>query len=68
MHIDGCGNNDRVLILDDVLATGGTILACKKLIQQTPATLIACAFLMELSFLNGKKNLESTNIFSLVTY
>ena len=68
IHIDSCDSNDRVLILDDVLATGGTIVACKKLIEKKTATLVACAFLMELSFLNGKEKLEETNTFSLITY
>jgi len=68
VHSDALGPGRRVLLLDDVLATGGTMGACRDLVKSTGAELVACAFVIELSFLGGRAKLEPTEVFSLVTY
>jgi len=68
MHVDGIKAGDRVLLVDDVLATGGTMKAGCSLIEQAGGTVAGCAFLVELSFLGGRKRLVGYDVFSLVTY
>lgn len=68
MHIDGISPGQRVLVLDDLLATGGTVQACCKMIEECEATIVSCAFLIELKFLNGAEKLTPHPIFSLVEY
>lgn len=68
MHIDGVSAGQRVLVVDDLLATGGTIQACTKMIEECNATIVGCAFLIELKFLNGAKKLGSHPVFSLIEY
>ena len=68
MHSDALAPGRRVLLLDDVLATGGTMRACRDLVQSTGAEVVACAFLIELSFLGGRAKLEPTETVSLITY
>jgi adenine phosphoribosyltransferase len=68
VHADALKAGARVLLLDDVLATGGTIKACRDLIVQSGAHLVACAFIIELAFLNGRDVLGSVDVESLVTY
>ena len=53
IHADACGAGSRVLVLDDVLATGGTAAATCRLVEQVGGTVVACSFLIELSFLSG---------------
>jgi adenine phosphoribosyltransferase len=68
VHTDAvvCGAN--VLLIDDVLATGGTMAAACNLIERAGGTVVACAFLIELSFLNGRAPLAGRECFSLITY
>jgi len=68
MHIDAVGKGDRVLILDDLLATGGTAAAAARLIERQGATVEELAFLIELSELRGRDNLKGRPIFSLLRY
>ncbi|MCC6574163.1 MAG: adenine phosphoribosyltransferase [Planctomycetes bacterium] len=68
MHTDGVGRNDRVIIIDDLLATGGTAGAAVKLIEGQGAKVLALGFVVELEFLGGRKQLGKNKIVSLVTY
>jgi adenine phosphoribosyltransferase len=68
MHSDALEPGRRILLIDDVLATGGTMRACCDLVRHTGAEVVACAFLMELGFLNGRDRLAPHEVFSLVSY
>jgi len=68
MHVDGVGQGQNVLIVDDLLATGGTAQACCKLVEQAGAKVVGCAFLIELVALGGAKRLGSCETFSLIRY
>jgi adenine phosphoribosyltransferase len=68
MHVDGVKPNMRVLLVDDLLATGGTMKAGCSLIEQAGGSVAACAFLVELSFLGGRQQLTGYDVFSLLTY
>jgi len=68
MHEDAIKPRDKVLIVDDVIATGGTAAAKVKLVEQLGGEIVGVAFLIELTFLNGRKKLEGYDIFSLISY
>ena len=68
MHKDAVRKNQNVLMIDDLLATGGTMAACCKMVESLGGNVIGCAFLIELTFLNGRKNLNKYDIFSLIRY
>jgi adenine phosphoribosyltransferase len=68
MHKDAVRAGGRYLIVDDVIATGGTASAVAKLVVQQRATVAACAFLIELTFLNGRSRLPGQEVISLVSY
>jgi adenine phosphoribosyltransferase len=68
MHVDGVSPGQRVLLVDDVLATGGTMAAGAQLIEQARATVAGCAFLVELSFLNGRSKIAGYDVYSLLRY
>jgi len=68
MHVDGVKPGSRVLLVDDLLATGGTMQAGCSLIEQAGGTVAGCAFLVELAFLAGRKQLVGYEVFSLITY
>ena len=67
LHADALAPGDRVLLVDDVLATGGTARATQRLVGYADATVTALAVLMELSFLNGRDVLGSTPLHALRT-
>ncbi|RUL88521.1 adenine phosphoribosyltransferase [Tautonia sociabilis] len=68
MHSDALSPGHRILIVDDVLATGGTMKACCDLVRDAGAEVVACAFLLELGFLNGRAKLAPTEVFSVLSY
>jgi adenine phosphoribosyltransferase len=68
MHSDALTPGHRILLVDDVLATGGTMRACCDLVAQTGAQIVACAFVIELGFLGGRKHLAPHEVFSLLDY
>jgi adenine phosphoribosyltransferase len=68
VHTDAFQPKSRVLLLDDVLATGGTMRACCDLVRQTGAEVVGCAFVMELTFLSGRARLAPDEVFSLLSY
>jgi adenine phosphoribosyltransferase len=68
MHVDGLKEGQRVLVIDDLLATGGTVRACAQLVEKCGGTIVACAFAIELLALNGRKTIEPYEVFSLVQY
>jgi adenine phosphoribosyltransferase len=68
VHSDALAHGHQVLLLDDVLATGGTMRACCDLVTRTGAEVIGCAFVLELSFLGGRDKLAPHEVFSLIRY
>lgn len=68
IHTDAVVKGCRVLIVDDLLATGGTAQAVTKLVEQLGGTVVGLAFVVELTFLNGRSKLEGYDIFSLLRY
>jgi len=68
IHRDALGAGSRVLIADDLLATGGTTVAAIKMVEQLGGTVVGLAFLIELSFLNGRQALNGYDITSLLQY
>jgi adenine phosphoribosyltransferase len=68
MHADAVESGTRVLLVDDLLATGGTMEAACTLLEQVRAEIVACAFVIELDFLKGRERLAGREVFSLVHY
>jgi len=68
MHKDAISPGQRVLIADDLLATGGTIATSINLVRQLGGEVVGAAFLIELSYLTGRQKLDGIDVFSLVTY
>lgn len=68
IHQDACTPNQRVLLVDDLLATGGTAAASVKLIQRCQAKLVACTFLIELLGLKGRDKLKNIPVHTLVRF
>ena len=68
LHIDSVGPGERVLVVDDLLATGGTAEAVGRLVKRQGADLVGYAFVVELSFLHGKRRLGAEKVDSLVTF
>jgi adenine phosphoribosyltransferase len=68
VHTDAIGPGERYLIVDDVIATGGTAAAVAKLVAQQGGVVAACVFLIELDFLNGRSQIGEHDIVSLLRY
>ena len=68
MHVDGVEPGQRVLVVDDLLATGGTIEACCKLVERSGAAVVGCAFLIELVSLGGAQRIAPRRVHSLIRY
>jgi len=68
LHADAITGGQRVLIHDDVLATGGTAKATVDLVEQLGGVVVGLPFLIELEFLNGRTKLEGHDVFSLIQY
>ena len=68
MHADALAQGARVLVHDDLLATGGTARALCELVERAGAQVVGCAFVIELAFLEGRKQLEPYDVNSLIRY
>ncbi len=68
LHKDAIQPGQKVLVTDDLLATGGTIEATIKLVEQLGGEVVGIAFLIELAYLNGRERLKEYDIFTLMTY
>ncbi len=68
MHVDAFEPGQRVLVIDDLLATGGTAAATCKLVRQLGGEVVACCFVVELGFLDGKAKMEDVAADSLVIF
>ena len=66
MHVDACDASSRVLVLDDVLATGGTARAACALVESVGAVVVGCGFLLEIAALLGRERLSSRMLTTLV--
>jgi adenine phosphoribosyltransferase len=68
MHSDAIERGDRVLMVDDLLATGGTARATAELVDRLGGEIVGCAFLIELVPLQGRKLLDKYDVFSVISY
>jgi adenine phosphoribosyltransferase len=68
IHEDAFKPGDRVIIADDLLATGGTVAAVVKLVEGLGAEIVECAFMTELEFLHGRAKLPAGKVFSLLKF
>jgi len=68
IHMDAVKEGEKILIVDDLLATGGTALAVAKLVERLGGSVVGFSFLIELTFLNGRKKLEGYKVHSVVEY
>lgn len=68
IHTDAINKGDKVLIHDDVLATGGTAEAVCKLVEQLGGEIVQLNFLMEIGFLNGREKIKGHEVFTAITY
>lgn len=68
IHVDAISKDERVLVVDDLLATGGTVLAAAKLVERLGGNIVSLAFLIELSFLKARARLSNYDAFSIIQY
>ena len=68
VHVDSIAKGERVLVVDDVLATGGTAEAAGRVVEQAGGQLVGMAFLLELDFLHGRQKLKGIDVRALLSY
>ena len=68
VHADAFSDGARILVHDDLLATGGTVKAILQLAEQLGGEVVGCAFVVELEFLNGREQLAGHDVYSLIQY
>jgi len=68
VHIDAVNQGERIIVVDDLLATGGTALAAARLVEKLGGVVVGLGFLVELEFLKGRDRLKGYDVFSLVKY
>ena len=68
IHIDGVESGQNVLLVDDLLATGGTVEACCRLIERAGAKVVGCAFVIELLGLGGRNRIAPHETISMIQY
>ena len=68
MHKDAVGNGESILIVDDLLATGGTVAAAVEMVEELGGEILGIAFVVNLPFLGGSKKLSNYNLKWLVSY
>ena len=68
IHIDAIQPNENILIVDDLIATGGTAAATAALVTKLGGTVVECAFVIELAFLKGREKLKPYPVFSILQY
>ncbi|HZO49161.1 MAG TPA: adenine phosphoribosyltransferase [Gaiellaceae bacterium] len=68
IHADAVGNGQRVIVLDDVLATGGTAKAKVELVERLGGVVVGALFVIELTFLDGRSKLEGYDVHALIAY
>lgn len=68
IHVDALKPNARVIVADDLIATGGTAAATAELVSKLGGTVVECAFIIELSFLKGRDKLKQFGVYSLIQY
>jgi adenine phosphoribosyltransferase len=68
MHVDAVARGDRILLVDDLLATGGTMRAACSLVERAGGEVVECAFLIELAELKGRQRLKDDAVFSMIVY
>ena len=68
MHVDAIEPGARVIVLDDVLATGGTARAKIELVERLGGVVVGALFVIELSFLNGRERISGTDVHALIDY
>ena len=68
IHEDAVAEGQKVLLVDDLLATGGTMGACRRLVEKRGGRVVGCSFVIELEFLDGRRQLDGIEISSLIRY
>jgi len=68
VHVDGVRTGSKVLLVDDLLATGGTLVAACQLIEKAGSKVACCAVLVELNFLKGREKLKPHEVYSILQY
>ena len=68
MHVDGVKKGQKILIIDDLLATGGTLAATARLVEMAGGIVSGIGVIIEQSFLDGRKNLSEYHVHSLIRY